>query len=716
MSKRVGRRDGFSLVGRLIDGIFKTIAIVYRSRFMKLSRAILPMFLAAVFLARGEDVPPVRFSIEHMDLSVDPGADFYRYASGYWIKNTPIPADQSEWVSFVMVDKRNWQLLHEIMNSAATATTNKNFKPTATNLNERLVGEFYRSAMDTNRLEKLKFKPVDEDLRRVDGAGSVEELIKVLAHLKLSGASGGAFFDASIEPDEKNTAIYTLAFSQGGLGLPEREYYLADSFAREREAYLKLIKDLESLAGLGKDKAGVNARTILDFETALAKASRAAADLRDPVANYNKLKTAEAVAQYPNLHLKTFLKESGRPDVSEIVVRQTNFFAALDKALHDRPLEDLKMYLHWSVLRAAAPYLHAAAEKEVFDLYGTMLGGATEQEPRWQRSGRVIDEKIGEALGKLFVDKHFPPEAKKRMAELVANLREVFKSRLEKVDWMTEATRQKALAKFARFTPKIGYPDKFRDYSAVKIRADDFLGNVRKASEFEQKRNWARIGKAVDRSEWGMTPPTVNAYFNPPQNEIVFPAGILQPPFFDLEADDAVNYGAIGFVIGHEITHGFDDQGRQYDADGNLKDWWSEADAKEFLKRAEGLEKQFNQYEPLPGMHVNGKLTLGENIADLGGLSIAYEALERALAKEPSKRKMIDGFTPEQRFFLSAAQVWKANIREPLLKQLITANPHSPPAYRVLGPLGNLPEFYEAFQIKTNAPMFRAPAERIKIW
>jgi putative endopeptidase len=666
---------------------------------------------------RSEDLlPPVRFSIEHMDLSVDPGTDFYRYAAGYWMKHTPIPADQSEWVSFVMVDKRNWQLLHQIMESAAASTTNKHFKASGTNITTALVGEFYRSAMDTNRLEKLKFKPIEPDLSRVAGIGSLDELAKVLARLKLSQASGGAFFDANIEPDEKNTSVYVLTFSQGGLGLPEREYYLADNFSKEREAYVQFITDLEALSGVSKDKAASNAKLILEFETALAKASRAAADLRDPVANYNKFKVTEAVEKYPDLHLQTFLKESGRPDLQEVVIRQPDFFAALDKALKDRSLDDLKTYLHWSVLRAAAPYLNAAAEKEHFKLYGTILGGTPEQEPRWQRAGRTIDSEIGEALGKLFVEKYFPPDAKKRMNELVDNLRAVFKSRLEKVDWMTDATRQKALAKFARFTPKIGYPDKFRDYSSVKIRPDDFLGNVRRAGEFEQHREWARIGKPVDRSEWGMTPPTVNAYFNPPQNEIVFPAGILQPPFFDAEADDAVNYGAIGFVIGHEITHGFDDQGRQYDAEGNLSDWWTEADAKEFLKRAEGLEKQFNAYEPLPGMHINGKLTLGENIADLGGLSIAYEALERALAKDPAKRKMIDGFTPEQRFFLSAAQVWKANIREPMLKQSLTMNPHSPPQYRVLGPMSNLPEFYEAFQIKTNAPSYRPPAARVKIW
>ncbi len=302
------------------------------------------------------------------------------------------------------------------------------------------------------------------------------------------------------------------------------------------------------------------------------------------------------------------------------------------------------------------------------------------------------------------------------MDELVVNLKAVFSDRLQKVDWMTEATRAKAAAKFARFTSKIGHPEKFRDYSSVKIERDDYLGNIRRASEFDMKRNWARIGKKVDRTEWSMTPPTVNAYFNPVINEIVFPAGILQPPFFDLNADDAVNYGAIGFVIGHEITHGFDDEGRQYDLDGNLNDWWAEADAKEFTKRAENLVAQYNGFEALPGMKVNGKLTLGENIADLGGLSIAYEALQRALSKDPSKRKLIDGYTPEQRFFLSAAQVWRANIREPLLKQMVTGDPHSPPAFRVNGPMANLPEFLEAFKIKEGSRMWRQPAERAKIW
>lgn len=652
-----------------------------------------------------------RFSIENMDLSVDPGADFYSYATGMWVKENPPPADKSSWTSFDLVEQRNWQSMKEILETNANPTNRAK-----TNVIARLVGDFYASAMDTNRLEKLAFKPLAKDFSAVDGVHSINGLMKLLARLKTEGASGGAFFSATIDADEKNTSIYSLALSQGGLGLPDRDYYFGDSFAKERDGYLAFIEKLETLSGVKKEKAQANAKVILAIETDLAKASRKSEDLRDPVANYHKVKLADLEKERPGLHVKTFIAESGRPDLAELVVRQPEFLEALEKMFKERPLDELKTYLHWHVLRGAADYLNAKAEQESFAFYGTMLNGQPQQEPRWQRAGKVVDSEIGEALGKLYVEKYFPAQAKKRMDELVSNLRAVFNDRLKKVDWMTEATRAKAAAKFARFTSKIGHPDKFRDYSSVKILREDFLGNVRRASAFETKRNWARVGKSVDRSEWIMTPPTVNAYFNPPFNEIVFPAGILQPPFFDMNADDAVNYGAIGFVIGHEITHGFDDEGRQFDADGNLNDWWAEADAKEFTKRATKLVDQYSGYEGLPGMKVNGKLTLGENIADLGGLSIAYEALQRALAKDPSKRKLIDGFTPEQRFFLSAAQVWRANIRDESMKQSLTGNPHSPPRFRVQGPMSNLPEFYEAFPMKPGARMWRQPEERTKIW
>jgi putative endopeptidase len=345
-----------------------------------------------------------------------------------------------------------------------------------------------------------------------------------------------------------------------------------------------------------------------------------------------------------------------------------------------------------------------------------VLSGQEQQEPRWKRAAHVIDGTIGEALGQLYVEKYYPPEAKARMNALVENLKEVFRDHLEKVDWMTQPTKDKALAKFARFTQKIGYPQKFRDYSSVEIRRDDYLGNVRRAEAFESHRELVRLGKPVDKTEWGMTPETVNAYFNPSQNEIVFPAGILQPPFFDVSMDDAVNYGAIGVVIGHEITHGYDDEGRKYDADGNLNGWWTDADAKEFEARAQKVVDEYDAFEPLPGVHVNGKLTLGENLADLGGVTIAYDALQRALAKDPSQRKTIDGFTPEQRFFISFAQIWRTNIREAEARRLVTVDPHSPGQFRSVGPLMNVQTFYDAFAIKSGDPMWRAPELRAKIW
>ncbi|MBU6399013.1 MAG: M13 family metallopeptidase [Verrucomicrobia bacterium] len=403
-------------------------------------------------------------------------------------------------------------------------------------------------------------------------------------------------------------------------------------------------------------------------------------------------------------------------DLPYAIVGQPEFFSALDRLVGERPLSDWRVYLRWHVLHASAPFLPPAIEREDFAFFHRTLSGQQQPEPRWQRAATFIDSSIGEALGQLYVEKYFPPSARARMIELVANLKSVFRGRLEKVGWMTAATRAKALVKFDRFTQKIGYPDKFRDYSSVVIRPDDLLGNVRRAAAFETHRRLARVGQAVDRTEWHMTPPTVNAYFNPSQNEIVFPAGILQPPFFDVTMDDAVNYGAIGVVIGHEITHGYDDEGRKYDGEGNLHDWWTAADAEAFETRAQKVVDQYNAYEPLPGLHVNGRLTLGENIADLGGVSIALEALERILARDPARRRTIDGFTPEQRFFISFAQIWRTNIRPEEARRLVTVDPHSPGQFRAVGPLVNRQEFYDAFGIRSGAPMWRAPANRAEIW
>jgi len=663
--------------------------------------------------------PPIpSFSTNYMDRSVDPAKDFYHFAAGNWLKNNPVPADKSRWASFSELSERNWYLIHQILDDASADTKSPAKSP------QREVGDLFASAMDTNRLEKLKFEPIKEDLRRIDKVENVQEMFSLLADFHRRGISG--VFDAGISPDEKNSSIYAYYMQQGGLTLPDRDYYLSDSFAEIRQKYRAHVAKMFRLLGEDQDQALIDAATVLVIENALAEVSRSRVDLRDPDKNYNRFETAEFIAKDSATPWKIYFTQSGlsvgAPNTNGLipltyqVVGQPEFFTALSKLLQEHPIDDWKVYLRWKLLHSSAPYLHREVEEENFAFFGKVLSGQEQQEPRWKRAAHVIDGTIGEALGQLYVEKYFPPEAKARMNEMVENLKTVFRDHLEKVEWMSQPTKDKALAKFDKFTQKIGYPDKFRDYSSIILRRNDYLGNVRRAAEFETHRELVRLGQTVDKTEWGMTPETVNAYFNPVQNEIVFPAGILQPPFFDASMDDAVNYGAIGVVIGHEITHGYDDEGRKYDADGNLNGWWTEADAKEFEARAQKVVDEYNAFEPLPGVHVNGKLTLGENLADLGGVNIAYDALERALAKDPAKRKDIDGFTPEQRFFISFAQIWRTNIRPAEAKRLVTVDPHSPGQFRSFGPLLNFAPFYEAFEIKEGDPMWRAPELRAKIW
>ncbi len=647
------------------------------------------------------------FSVDYMDRSVDPRADFYHYADGTWVRENPVPADKPRWGAFGELQERNWYLLHQILDTVAAATAQPNSPA-------QQVGDFYRSALDLPRREQLGLKPLQDDLQRIDRLKSSRDLLQLLADFH--GRGIGGFFSDGVSPDEKNSRVYAFEIGQGGLGLPDRDYYLKDSFSKQRDAYLAHVAKMFGFLGENETDARAHAATVLGLETELARASKSRVDLRDALANYHKVSVQSLATNYPDLPFDLYLSTAGLDAMPDLIVRQPEFLAAVDKLVAGRPLADWKVYLRWHLLRASAPYLTDALETESFAFYGTVLSGQPTQEPRWQRAGKVIDGSMGEALGRLFVEKYFPPAARARMNELVENLKAVYRDRLQHVDWMTEATRAQALVKFARFTQKIGYPDKFRDYSSVIIRPDDFLGNVRRASAFESKRQRARVGKPVDLTEWHMTPPTVNAYFNPVQNEIVFPAGILQPPFFDVNMDDPVNYGAIGVVIGHEITHGYDDQGRKYDADGNLKDWWTDADAAAFEARAQKVVDQYSAYEALPGLHVNGRLTLGENIADIGGTSVAYEAMERALAKDPSKRRNIDGFTPEQRFFISLSQIWRTNCREAEAVRLITTDGHSPGQFRAIGPHVNMQEFFDAFGIKDGDPMWRAPGLRAKIW
>ena len=654
--------------------------------------------------------PPVpAFSVGYMDRAIDPSADFYQFADGQWLKDNPVPADKSRWASFSQLAERNWYLIHGILDAAAEES-----HALPRHSPRREVGDFYASVMDTNRIEKLGLQPIVGDLEQIDRLRSPQDLFQLLANFHQRGING--IFDVSFGPDDKNSSVYAVELSQSGLSLPDRDYYLKDSFTGKLKLYHAHLEKMFSLLGEASGEAATNADTVIALETELAKASRTRVELRDPDKNYNKFSRDEFAVKTPALLWNVYFEDRKLAPPAYEIVGQPEFFTAVNALVQAHPMADWKVYLRWHLLHASAPYLPAAFEQENFDFYGRTLSGQPEQEPRWRRAAHIVDGNIGEALGQLYVEQYFPPAARERMNELVENLKAVFHDRLERVTWMTDATREKALAKFKRFTQKIGYPDKFRDYSAIEIRRDDLLGNVRRAAIFESRREIVRVGKTVDRSEWQMTPETVNAYFNPLQNEIVFPAGILQPPFFDITMDDAVNYGGIGVVIGHEMTHGYDDQGRKYDADGNLNDWWTDADAKAFDTRAQKVVNEYNRFEALPGLHVNGKLTLGENLADLGGVHIAYEALQRALARDPSQRRTIDGFTPEQRFFISFAQIWRTNIRDAEAQRLITVDPHSPGHFRAYGPLLNVAEFYQAFAIKPGSPMWLPLEQRAEIW
>lgn len=649
-----------------------------------------------------------RFSIEYMDKSINPSVDFNQYANGNWIKNNPVPNDRSIWTSFDELDARNEYLLHQLLENARN---NKNAPAKSVN---RLVGDFYVSAMDTNRLEQVRLTPLKQDFAAIDRVNTMDNLFTLLADFHKFGAN--VIFSTGVGPDDKDSSIYAFGLGQGGLSLPDRDYYIKDDFQSQRHAYMEHVKKMFVLAGENMTDAANHAATVMSIETELAKASRSRIDLRDPIKNYNKMTTTELISHTPSVPWKLYLANRGITELPYAIVGQPEFFSAVEKLLKTKSLEDWKIYLRWHILHGAASYLSHEFDEENFNFYGKTLKGTEVQRDRWKRANSVIDGTIGEALGQLYIEKYFSKDAKTRMNDLVNNLRDVFRDHLQKLDWMSDATREKALLKFERFTQKIGYPDKFLDYSSLDIKSDDYFGNVRRSAAFEIQRQIVRIGKTVDRTEWEMTPPTVNAYFNPPLNEIVFPAGILQPPFFDTSMDDPINYGAIAVVIGHEITHGYDDEGRHYDANGVLNDWWTEKDAEEFAKRTKKIVDEYNAFEILPGLHVNGELTLGENIADLGGVSIAYDAMERALKKDPSKRKIIDGLTPEQRFFISYAQVWRTNIKDEAARVQITTDPHAPGKFRSFGPLVNYQEFYDAFGIQPGSPMWRPPQLRTRIW
>ncbi len=635
--------------------------------------------------------PIPSFSTDYMDRSADPRKEFDRYAWGRWADTHPIPADRSIYRSSSELSDRNLIQLLDIAEDCA------NDKSAGPGTPKRMVGDLYASAMNTRLIEKLKFSPIEDLLERVSNIRSAKDLAECMAEMKLNGVD--SFFDAYSGADKKDSATYAMYLAQGGLSLPAREHYLSDSFAQLRAEYREHIVKMFVMFGNKRESAQELADQIIEIETELAKASRPNEDLRDDEKNYNRFGMGKLDKSYDSLFLRDFLAQLGVPSVNHVIVGQPEFFDALNRMFKEHGLEQWRAYLKWHVISSFAPMLHDAVLEEDFDFFNRKLSGQEAQRPRWKRSISAIDRCIGEALGSLYVDRYFDRHSKQRAQTLVDDLIFVFREKIQKLDWMSDATKRHALEKLDKMEVKIGYPDKFRDYSGLVIKPDDYVGNYRRATAFEYRRIASRVGRPVDRSEWLMTPQTVNAYYHPSLNEIVFPAGILQPPFFDAAADDAVNYGAIGGIIGHEITHGFDDQGRKFNVNGDLKDWWTKADETEFNARANAIAELYSSIEALPGMHINGKLTLGENIADFGGVAIAYEALQRRLRQDPAKRRLIDGLTAEQRFFISWAQSWRNITREKELTERLISDSHSPDSYRAKIPVVNYPEFDKAFPL-----------------
>ncbi len=646
-------------------------------------------------------------NVANINRSADPCNDFFEFASGNWLKNNPIPDAEVRWGSFNELADKNNAVMRQILDESAANTS------AAKGSNAQKVGDFYASAMDSMGIERAGLKYLQPELDRISKVKTLQDVQAVLP--RQARIQTGAFYNEYVGQDDKKSDEYAVNMSQGGLSLPDRDYYLKDDARSKsiRTAYTTYLTNTFKMLGDNESTAAKNAAAVLGIETRLAKASKSRVALRDPNANYHKMTVAEVNKQYPNLAVTANLKALGLGAAQQVIVGQPEFFKELNSVMKTTPVNDLKTYMRWHLVSSFASALPKAYGDEQFR-FSQILTGAKRQQPRWKRMLRSTDGALGEAFGQVYVEKAFTPETKAKALVMVSNIKAAMGEHIQQLDWMSATTKTEALKKLAAFTVKIGYPDKWKDYSDLNVSRESYLQNVLAAREWGSKDNISKFGKPIDRQEWGMTPPTVNAYYNPSMNEIVFPAGIMQPPFFDPNADDAVNYGGMGAVIGHEITHGFDDQGRQYDAQGNLRDWWTKEDADKFQQRADMVDKQYSAFSPLDSVYVNGKLTMGENLADFGGLALAYSALQKANAGKNVPK--YDGFTPEQRFFLAWAQVWRTNARPEYLRQQVMTDPHSPAQYRTVGPLMNMPEFFEAFGCKENAKMMRAETDRARIW
>jgi putative endopeptidase len=647
--------------------------------------------------------------LQFVDNSVRPQDDAYQYLNGKWLRTFQLPPDKGAVGSFTAVEDGTEEQLRSIVEGLDRAAAGD----ADADADAKKLADLYASFMNEEQLETLGLKPLQAEFAAIEAIKDMSGIPALLAHMNTIGA--GAPYGLGIGLDARNSTQYAVILFQGGLGLPDRDYYLKDDakLKDSRAAYLTHVAKMLSMTG--ESKAAESAAAILKLETSLAKIQWTRVEDRDPIKTYNKTAITELSALMPGYDWQRYVRSAGIDGkVDSVIVSQPSYFTGLSKVLTGTPLPVWKAYFKWRVLSAAAPYLSKAFVDERFTFTGGVLRGVPENLPRWKRGVALLDSGIGEALGKLYVAKYFPPQNKARMQALVQNLLEAYRRDIDTLDWMSAETKVGAQAKLAKMLPKIGYPDHWRDYSALKVSRDDLRGNVVRANEFEYRRNLGKLGKPVDHGEWRMRPQTVNASYNPTSNEITFPAAILQPPFFDAAADDAVNFGGIGAVIGHEMSHGFDDRGSQFDADGNLHDWFTKADHEKFTEKTKALVAQYNAYEPVSDYHVNGALTLGENIGDNSGLAIAYKAYRISLAAHEAP--VIDGFTGDQRLYLGWVQVWRGKVREAETIQRIKTDPHSPPAVRGTAPLRNQAGFYAAFGLRPSDKMYLPPDQRVNIW
>jgi len=651
--------------------------------------------------------PLISLNSADLDPAIAACTDLNGFVNSSWLKANPVPNDQTTWGSFEILRERSLEVQHALVQQAAASQAKAGSV-------EAKIGDIWKTGSDEAKIEAAGIAPLQPQLDKI---AALNDTAAITQYLRDSQAQGqGVLFSLSANADYKDSANVIAYVGQGGLGLPEKGYYFDESQAKIREAYVAYIEQALTLSGVDAAQAKTQARAVMEFETRLAKASLSRIELRDPAKRYNPVSAAEADKLTPNFSWTALFDTLKVPAAQKFSLAQPGFFGEVDKMLTEVPASTWQAYLRFHTVDDAAPYLSSAFEKANFDFYGTTLRGQKEMQPRWKRVLESVNTSIGEGLGQLYVDAVFPAESKEQMQHLVENLSVALKARLEKLEWMGEDTRKKALEKWASFTPKIGYPDKWRDWSGFETNADSYLGNMQAARAFNYRYMLNKIGKPVDKTEWGMTPQTVNAYYNATKNEIVFPAAILQAPFFDAKADPALNYGGIGAVIGHEMMHGYDDSGSQFAANGNFDNWWTDSDRKAFTGRTDQLVAQFDGYESLPGVNVKGKLTLGENIGDLGGLTVAYDALQMALKENPKANVAVDGHSQDQRFFMNWATVWRRNFTDGELRVRLNTDPHAPANFRANGAPSNMPAFAQAFECKPGDAMVRADDKRVVIW